>query len=92
MYVLFQGCQINPRLAFKYLQKAASSAVDDINMLNSVNLSATKGELVLAIYELGVCFRHGWGVPKDKVHAAHYFEMAAKLVGRGRQREGRESR
>ncbi|CAG8506151.1 8349_t:CDS:2 [Paraglomus brasilianum] len=73
------GCQINPRLAFKYLQKAASSAVDDINMLNSVNLSATKGELVLAIYELGVCFRHGWGVPKDKVHAAHYFEMAAKL-------------
>jgi hypothetical protein len=26
---------------------------------------AAKGELVLAIYELANCFRHGWGIAKD---------------------------
>ena len=30
---------------------------------------AAKGELVLAIFELGNCFRHGWGVPVDKIAA-----------------------
>jgi TPR repeat protein len=44
-------------------------------------MSAFRGELVLAIYELGVCFRHGWGVIKSKATAAHYFEIAANMVG-----------
>ena len=35
---------------------------------------AAKGELVLAIFELANCFRHGWGIPKDPI--------AAKQVGR----------
>lgn len=26
---------------------------------------AAKGELVLAIFELANCFRHGWGIHKD---------------------------
>lgn len=26
---------------------------------------AAKGELVLAIFELANCFRHGWGIQKD---------------------------
>lgn len=34
---------------------------------------AAKGELVLAIFELANCFRHGWGIPKDAI--------AAKQVG-----------
>jgi len=28
-----------------------------------------KGELVLAIFELANCFRHGWGVQVDKFAA-----------------------
>jgi TPR repeat protein len=40
---------------------------------------AAKGELVLAIYELGNCFRHGWGVAKDPVAARSYYETAANL-------------
>lgn len=41
---------------------------------------AAKGELVLAIYELANCFRHGWGVPKkDLVAAKQYYETAANL-------------
>lgn len=30
---------------------------------------ALKGELVLAIFELANCFRHGWGIPKDAIAA-----------------------
>jgi len=41
--------------------------------------TAARSELILAIHELGICFRHGWGVPKNKVTAAYYFEIAANL-------------
>lgn len=30
---------------------------------------AAKGELVLAIFELANCFRHGWGIAVDPVAA-----------------------
>jgi hypothetical protein len=57
------GCKKNEKIAFQYLQKAAESAVLDLNNLSStVSMSAARGELVMAIYELGVSFRHGWGV------------------------------
>jgi TPR repeat protein len=40
---------------------------------------AAKGELVLAIFELGNCYRNGWGVKKDPVAARAYYETAANL-------------
>jgi hypothetical protein len=40
---------------------------------------AAKGELTLAIFELGNCFRNGWGVKKDPPAAKQYFETAANL-------------
>ena len=40
---------------------------------------AAKGELVLAIYELANCFRHGWGVARDPIAARKYYETAANL-------------
>lgn len=40
---------------------------------------AAKGELVLAIFELANCFRHGWGVAKDPAAARQYYETAANL-------------
>ncbi|KAL1921904.1 uncharacterized protein VTP21DRAFT_10546 [Calcarisporiella thermophila] len=73
------GCKPNAHLAFQFLQRAAECAASDLNSLHSVNKSAAKGELVMAIYELGVSFRHGWGVPKNKATAAYYFEIAANL-------------
>lgn len=30
---------------------------------------AAKGELVLAIFELANCFRHGWGIATDPIAA-----------------------
>jgi len=73
------GCKSNPKLAVRYLQKAAESAVSDLHTTMAANPSIARHELVLAIYELGVCFRHGWGVPKNKQTAAYYFEIAANL-------------
>ncbi|KAF9180091.1 hypothetical protein BGZ51_000054 [Haplosporangium sp. Z 767] len=73
------GCSSNRQLAFQYLQKSAEHAVGDLKSRDSFASTAAKGELVLAIYELGICFRHGWGVGKNKKTAAYYFEIAANL-------------
>ncbi|ORY02641.1 HCP-like protein [Basidiobolus meristosporus CBS 931.73] len=73
------GCHPNQVVAFQFLQKAAECAVFDLSNVTPDNPIVAKGELVLAIYELGICFRHGWGVPKNKVTAAYYFEIAANL-------------
>lgn len=74
------GCKRNEHMAFQYLQKAAEHAVMDLNSLSStVNTSAVKGELIMAIYELGVSFRHGWGCRKNKETAVYFFRIAADL-------------
>ncbi|ORX55809.1 HCP-like protein [Hesseltinella vesiculosa] len=74
------GCKKSEHLAFQYLQKAAEHAVLDLNNLsNTVNRSASKGELIIAIYEMGVSFRHGWGCKKNKETAVHFFKIAADL-------------
>lgn len=60
-----------------YLSAAASNAAVVENLALQAGLKkggAAKGELVLAIFELANCFRHGWGIPKDPI--------AAKQVGR----------
>ncbi|CEP20185.1 hypothetical protein [Parasitella parasitica] len=56
------GCKRNPTKAVQYLQSAAECAVYDLQTGIAQSASVAKSELVLAIYELGVCFRHGWGV------------------------------
>jgi TPR repeat protein len=40
---------------------------------------AAKGELVLAIFELANCYRHGWGVSVDPVAAQQFYLTAANL-------------
>ncbi|KAI8452216.1 hypothetical protein BY996DRAFT_7241479 [Phakopsora pachyrhizi] len=89
------GCQVNEARAFKWLQKAAESVVDnlDVNVAKQSNKKgkeeavAAKTELVLAIYELGQCFLRGWGCKKDKKLAINYFELAAKLGDPDAQQE-----
>jgi hypothetical protein len=58
-----------------FLSAAASNAAEIENMALQAGLKkggAMKGELVLAIFELANCVRHGWGIHKDP--------SAAKLV------------
>ncbi|KAI9349983.1 hypothetical protein BD770DRAFT_394813 [Pilaira anomala] len=73
------GCKKNSVKAVKYLQSAAELAVHELQTGIAQSVSVAKSELVLAIYELGVCFRHGWGVPKNLETATYYFEVASNL-------------
>ncbi|CAO3696813.1 unnamed protein product [Umbelopsis ramanniana] len=73
------GCKPNPTMAVRYLQRAAECAVYDLQTGIAQSTLVAKQELVLAIYELGVCFQHGWGVPKNIATAAYYFEIASNL-------------
>ncbi|KAI9794311.1 MAG: hypothetical protein M1833_000402 [Piccolia ochrophora] len=76
------GCEPNPSQAVTYLSAAAknSAAVEELALQAGMKSGgAAKGELVLAIYELGNSFRHGWGVAKDPVAAKQYYETAANL-------------
>ena len=76
------GCTPDPEKAVIYLSGAASnSAAIEAEALESglKKGGAAKGELILAIFELGNCFRNGWGVKKDPAAARQYFETAANL-------------
>ncbi|CAK7200527.1 hypothetical protein SEUCBS139899_003224 [Sporothrix eucalyptigena] len=76
------GCAPDTETAVKYLSAAASNAaaVEDMALQAGINKGgAAKGELVLAIFELANCFRHGWGLEKDPIAAKQYYETAANL-------------
>ena len=76
------GVAEEPEKAIHYLSLAASNsaAVEQAALESGIKKGgAAKGELVLAIYELANCFRHGWGVKKDPVAARQYYETAANL-------------
>ncbi|KAB8266228.1 hypothetical protein BDV32DRAFT_115302 [Aspergillus pseudonomiae] len=76
------GCPKSEEQAVTYLSAAASnSALIESQALQAgmKKGGAAKGELVLAIFELGNCFRNGWGVKKDPAAARQYFETAANL-------------
>jgi len=61
------GTEKDERAAFGWLRKAADAAVSDLeHATEKGERNAVKSELVLAIYEVGQCFFHGWGVETDK--------------------------
>ncbi|KAI5868683.1 hypothetical protein GGS23DRAFT_45645 [Durotheca rogersii] len=66
------GCEPDTERAVNYLSAAASNAASVESMALQAGMKkggAAKGELVLAIFELANCFRHGWGIPRDPVAA-----------------------
>lgn len=66
------GCTPDPEKAVHYLTAAASNAASVEQLAIQAGLKkggAAKGELVLAIFELANCFRHGWGIEKDPIAA-----------------------
>ncbi|KAI9490597.1 hypothetical protein BDB00DRAFT_916104 [Zychaea mexicana] len=87
------GCRANSTLAFQYLQKAAEHAVDGLQKSSEGKtkmdalLQSRKGELVLAIYELGVSFDQGWGTARSRETAFYYFKIAAQLGDADAQNE-----
>ncbi|KAI0405029.1 HCP-like protein [Xylaria palmicola] len=80
------GCEPDVERAVTYLSAAASNAASVETMALKAGVKkggAAKGELVLAIFELANCFRHGWGIAKDPVAAKQYYETAANLGDTG---------
>ncbi|GES58619.1 HCP-like protein [Aspergillus terreus] len=76
------GCPQDSAKAVTYLSAAAANSASIESQALQAGMKkggAAKGELVLAIFELGNCFRNGWGVAKDAVAARQYFETAANL-------------
>ncbi|KAK2462112.1 hypothetical protein APHAL10511_006575 [Amanita phalloides] len=76
------GCRKDEKSGFKWLQRAAEYAVEDLGSARiggSLDPQAVRTELVLAIYEVGQCFFQGWGAPKDQKMAVSYYEVAARL-------------
>ncbi|KAM0576152.1 hypothetical protein ACHAP9_000602 [Verticillium nonalfalfae] len=76
------GCEPDVERGVTYLTAAASNAATVEQLALQAGLKkggAYKGELVLAIFELGNSFRHGWGTAKDPVAAKQYYETAANL-------------
>lgn len=78
------GCEPDPAAAVRYLTAAASNAASIEQLALQAGLKkggAAKGELVLAIFELANCFRHGWGIEKDAYAAKQVRLMpSAKTV------------
>ncbi|KXL47948.1 MAG: hypothetical protein FE78DRAFT_142982 [Acidomyces sp. 'richmondensis'] len=76
------GVPPEPEKAIRYLSLAASNSasIEEQALESGMKKGgAAKGELVLAIFELANCFRHGWGVKKDPPAARQYYETAANL-------------
>ncbi|PVH98140.1 HCP-like protein [Periconia macrospinosa] len=76
------GCEPNQEQAVRYLSMAASNSAEVEKLALGAGMKkggAAKGELVLAIFELANCFRHGWGIKKDPAAAKQYYETAANL-------------
>ncbi|OAA73227.1 Tetratricopeptide-like helical [Cordyceps fumosorosea ARSEF 2679] len=76
------GCEPDTARAGQYLSAAAtnSAKIEDMALKAGMQKGgAAKGELILAMFELGNCFRHGWGMRKDPEAAKEFYETAANL-------------
>ncbi|PBL01859.1 HCP-like protein [Armillaria gallica] len=74
------GCPKNEKTGFSWLRKAAELALGELEQQRGMSgKEEVKSELVLAIYEVGQCFFHGWGVVKDQKMAVSYYTTAARL-------------
>lgn len=65
--------------AILYLSLAARTAAQIQQMSSVPGAGEARGELVLAMFELGNCYRQGWGCKIDKIAARVFYEVAANL-------------
>lgn len=85
------GVEKDERAAFWWLRRAAECAVADMekatdgvskegnNPEKERDRKAVQSELVLAVYEVGQCFFHGWGVETDKKMAVVSFYFSPRI-------------
>lgn len=83
------GIPIDEGTAFQYLRLAGKNSAMLHHVVDHQQPSGTAGktkrpgvardELTLATYELGNCFRNGWGCERDPVAAFNYYKTAAQM-------------
>lgn len=83
------GIPIDEGTAFQYLRLAGQNSAMLHHVVDHQQPSGTAGktkrpgvardELTLATYELGNCFRNGWGCERDPVAAFNYYKTAAQM-------------
>ena len=74
------GVEVDAAAGLRSLERAAARAAEMETAAETGGPAGpARGELVLAIYELANCFRHGWGTGRDPVAARQYYETAARL-------------
>lgn len=76
------GCEINVAEGVRYFELAAknSANIEEAALKQGSKAGGkAKGELAMALYELGNCHRHGWGMGKDPKMAFKYYQMAANM-------------
>ncbi|KAI5451295.1 hypothetical protein NCC49_001891 [Naganishia albida] len=62
--------------------------VENNDLLAKKNKSKLTPELIMALYEVGNCFFHGWGLPHpDYAMAVSYFKLAAESGDRDAQEQ-----
>lgn len=84
------GIDTDPAKALTYLRAAAKNSAEveqEALRAGMTKGGSAKGELVLAMYELGNSYRQGWGVDKDPVAAREFYETAANLGDSDAQNE-----
>ncbi|KAJ1959086.1 hypothetical protein IWQ62_004752 [Dispira parvispora] len=75
------GCTADPPFALQCLEAAVGYAAVEISirLTETVYPAPFKRHLTLALYELALCHRYGWGTPVDLVQAAYYLKITAQL-------------
>ncbi len=75
------GCPKNEKTGFSWLRKAAELALGELEQQRGMSgKEEVKSELVLAIYEVGQCFFHGWGVVKDQKMAVVSYLLSSFII------------
>ncbi|POY72341.1 hypothetical protein BMF94_4643 [Rhodotorula taiwanensis] len=77
------GCKVDLPRAFGLFRQAATSHTDGLALAVERFLTpreeGSRIELALALYELAVSYRFGWGVERNKPMAVSYFRLASEL-------------
>ncbi|GAA5991742.1 hypothetical protein JCM10908_001118 [Rhodotorula pacifica] len=90
------GCKADQQRGVTLFKAAASTIAGDIECMVQgrgklgdfkTKETGARTELALALYELGVSYRFGWGVQRSKRTAARYFALAAELGDADAQRD-----
>ncbi|KAI9099257.1 hypothetical protein DFS34DRAFT_579516, partial [Phlyctochytrium arcticum] len=74
------GCKVDMVEAVRLFDRAAGIVLQSLPRLAIEGGGVVaRSFLPLPLYEVGICYHQGWGVPTSKSTALYYFQLAAQL-------------